>query len=125
MTSELKPCPFCGEVPKTQDIENCSIGFFCLMCRCGKAMTLWHETKCDVIEEWNTRVKPKPTHIDAPFAIGDIIEPIVGNPYNSEFEVVGETATTMDLKNVKGMLEGLTIKRNKKTLARDWRLVER
>lgn len=124
INKELEPCPFCGGKAWCYN-DGAYWHPECVVCYA--TLGEWFDSCEEAITAWNTRVelKAKPKNINAPFSIGDIVEPIVKNPYSSEYEVVDETSTMMDLKCVEGKLEGLTIKRSKKTLARDWKIAER
>ena len=57
MTDNLKPCPFCGRIPKTQDNRAGGLHIFCGMDSCGQA-----EVEADSWEEaeaaWNIRAEP-------------------------------------------------------------------
>lgn len=56
---ELKPCPFCGEIPR---ITHSSSGYTPINIECGTVYCFLHSgsalaynTEEEAIEEWNTR----------------------------------------------------------------------
>lgn len=54
MNEELKPCPFCGDIP-IQDTKVGSWIRYTIDCHnCG--LTMWSLTEEDVIKTWNTRI---------------------------------------------------------------------
>lgn len=50
--AELKPCPFCGRIPK---VEDCGTNRFFVKCKCGIAQDKLYFQRCDAIRRWNTR----------------------------------------------------------------------
>lgn len=60
---ELKPCPFCGALPRKYEIEAHTHaiaefmpdheGSWCIECACGSGFVA--ESKEEVIEKWNRR----------------------------------------------------------------------
>jgi Lar family restriction alleviation protein len=61
MTSELKPCPFCGGEARMYTRNNAFGGTVgCVnIAKCG-VRTLWMETPEQAIAAWNQRVKENP-----------------------------------------------------------------
>jgi len=57
--SELKPCPFCGAIPRMDEYTDHSWGIECgnINC-CGKSFVADKEF---IINQWNTRVPSQPT----------------------------------------------------------------
>lgn len=49
---ELKPCPFCGRVPK---IEYCEDWGYFIICKCGIEQSELYKQKCDAVKHWNKR----------------------------------------------------------------------
>ena len=50
--SGLKPCPFCGRIPK---VESCKdFGYF-VKCRCGIEQSTLYAQRCDAVRRWNMR----------------------------------------------------------------------
>lgn len=74
MKRELKPCPFCGDLP-IEDEEEYS-GYrkrYTINCHnCG--LTMFSLTKSDVKKAWNTRDESEIKHLKS--QIGDFIETI-------------------------------------------------
>lgn len=56
---KLKPCPFCGAIPKCTYIEKSDKWF--IMCESSKCriqpMTDFHKNKGVIVKEWNRRAK--------------------------------------------------------------------
>lgn len=50
--TELKPCPFCGRVPKIEYCENW--GYF-IICKCGIEQSELYKQKRDAVRHWNRR----------------------------------------------------------------------
>lgn len=50
--TELKPCPFCGRIPK---VEDCGTNRFFVKCECGIAQDKLYFQRCDAVRRWNTR----------------------------------------------------------------------
>lgn len=58
MMDELKPCPFCGEIPRIIEHEFVdSDNTYGIKCKCGAQGFQFWETIDDAIEAWNRRVK--------------------------------------------------------------------
>lgn len=66
MTSDLKPCPFCGHTPDInlpstfQEINGCKWGAVVCCCTGPEVRTgykKWHYWKQDAINEWNERIE--------------------------------------------------------------------
>jgi Lar family restriction alleviation protein len=60
--AELKPCPFCGEIPKieifTDMFERKKYGIECHGSDCEiNPMTAWYADENDAIEAWNRRAE--------------------------------------------------------------------
>lgn len=54
--TELKPCPFCGRVPK---IENCKdFGYF-IKCKCGVEQSTLYAQRSYAVRRWNKRKESK------------------------------------------------------------------
>lgn len=58
--AELKPCPFCGRIPKIEECEHW--GYF-IICECGIEQSELYKQKCDAVKHWNKR-KTEPTTED-------------------------------------------------------------
>lgn len=59
--TELKPCPFCGEMPEWhQDLYDNTYCLYCNNEKCNTDMvaTDHYENKEDAIKAWNTRTSP-------------------------------------------------------------------
>lgn len=50
MTTELKPCPFCGGKAKI-----CQTSVYWVKCTVCKAVTNWHCRKVEAVAAWNRR----------------------------------------------------------------------
>lgn len=48
--AELKPCPFCGRIPKIEE----GLGYF-VICECGIEQSELYKQKCDAVKHWNER----------------------------------------------------------------------
>lgn len=55
--SELKPCPFCGRIPK---VEDCGDNRYFVICKCGIAQDRLYGQKCDAVRRWNRRIVKTP-----------------------------------------------------------------
>lgn len=51
--NELKPCPFCGEMPLLAKWATLNIA--CLNEKCPVAPEVWGDTQSEAISRWNTR----------------------------------------------------------------------
>lgn len=51
--AELKPCPFCGKIPRIQDCGH-NYGYF-VTCKCGVEQSGLYKQKCDAVRHWNKR----------------------------------------------------------------------
>lgn len=126
MSSELKPCPFCGsraDLEITSLFEgDTTLVVSCTGCGC-ELLARRNATEQEAIAAWNQRAKLEPKRIEAPFAIGDIIEPNEPNKYHKRFEVVRDTGCYMELRFLDSGLAGMTMKRRKDVLKRDYRSV--
>ena len=59
--AELKPCPFCGRVPK---VDDCGDNRYFVKCECGIEQSKLYWQKCDAIRRWNTRKGTKNERVD-------------------------------------------------------------
>jgi len=50
--STLRPCPFCGRVPK---VEDCGNNRYFVKCDCGIEQSKLYWQKCDAVRRWNMR----------------------------------------------------------------------
>lgn len=58
--AELKPCPFCGRIPK---IEDCGDHRYFVKCKCGIEQSSLYAQRCDAIRRWNRRkTEPQMEH---------------------------------------------------------------
>lgn len=60
MSEELKPCPFCREVPSLELKHELSLYKGCITCpKCGVSIEMFFETKRECVEDilaiWNSR----------------------------------------------------------------------
>lgn len=130
---ELKLCPFCGEEPLMffsdetrfeDDVNGWVVGCITENCPGHIAMswTFWgFDGREKAISAWNNRVDPKQKHLEAPFAIGDIVEEIGDPVAGRKYEVVREINAFMTLRQTD--LGWWRMNRRKDVLARKWRKV--
>jgi hypothetical protein len=60
VTEALKPCPWCNEAPREEDVGDWRgelWGVFCENKKCPSHMDFTHETKAEAITAWNTRTQ--------------------------------------------------------------------
>ena len=55
MPEELKPCPFCGKLPVTQNVGEGNVEIICKNYSCSIMPFQIYETEQEAIEAWNTR----------------------------------------------------------------------
>ena len=52
LRDQLKPCPFCGRIPK---IEDCGEHRYFVKCACGIEQSRLYAQRCDAVRRWNRR----------------------------------------------------------------------